>query len=79
MPASVAALLTTVPAVLIGPAASTAPLGPRSVAIDTGLAGVHEAGTALRLDDVPLPVREVVAGPPPTAAIVKAVREALAS
>jgi hypothetical protein len=48
------------------------------VAIDTGLAGVHDAGTALRLDDVPLPVRAVVAGPPPAAAVVKAVREAVA-
>jgi hypothetical protein len=47
------------------------------VAIDTGLAGVHEAGIALRLDDVPLPVRGVVAGPPAAAAVVKAVREAV--
>ena len=77
VPASVAALAASVPAVAIGPAASSAPLGPRSVAIDTGLAGVHDAGTALRLDDVPLPVRAVVAGPPPAAAIVKAVREAI--
>ena len=77
LPAGVDALLATVPAVLIGPAASTAPLGPHSVAIDTGLAGVHEAGTALRLDDVPLPVRGVVAGPAAAVAVVKAVREAV--
>jgi formylmethanofuran dehydrogenase subunit B len=77
LPAGVDALLTTVPAVVIGPAASTAPLGPRSVAIDTGLAGVHEAGTALRLDDVPLPLRAVVTGPPAAAAVVKAVRDAV--
>jgi formylmethanofuran dehydrogenase subunit B len=77
VPAGVAALLTSVPAAIIGPAASTAPWGPRSVAIDTGLAGVHEAGIALRLDDVPLPVRGVVAGPPAAAAVVKAVREAV--
>ena len=77
IPGRVAALLSSVPAVLIGPAASAAPLGPRSVAIDTGLAGVHEAGTALRLDDVPLPVRAVAPGPPPAAAVVKAVREAV--
>ncbi|HZI78867.1 MAG TPA: hypothetical protein VFD69_05120 [Vicinamibacterales bacterium] len=75
LPAGVSALLTTVPSVLIGPAASAARLGPRSVAIDTGLAGVHDAGTALRLDDVPLPVRAVVPGPPAAAAVVKAVRD----
>jgi formylmethanofuran dehydrogenase subunit B len=77
IPATVAALLGTVPAVLVGPAASAARLGPRSVAIDTGLAGVHDAGTALRLDDVPLPVRAVVPGPPAAATLVKAVREAV--
>jgi formylmethanofuran dehydrogenase subunit B len=77
VPAAVSALLGTAPAVLIGPAASAARLGPRSVAIDTGLAGVHDAGTALRLDDVPLPVRAVVPGPPAAAAVVKAVREAV--
>ena len=77
VPAGVSGLLTTVPSVLIGPAASVARLAPRSVAIDTGLAGVHDAGTALRLDDVPLPVRAVVSGPPPAAMIVKAVREAV--
>jgi formylmethanofuran dehydrogenase subunit B len=77
VPVPVSALLGTVPAVLIGPAASAARLGPRSVAIDTGLAGVHDAGTALRLDDVPLPVRAVVPGPRAAAAVVKAVREAV--
>lgn len=77
VPAAVSALLAAVPAVLIGPGASAARLGPRSVALDTGLAGVHDAGTALRLDDVPLPVRAVVLGPPAAAAVVKAVREAV--
>jgi formylmethanofuran dehydrogenase subunit B len=76
-PAAVSALLTAVPAVLIGPAASAATLGPRSVAIDAGHAGVHDAGTAMRMDDVPLPLRSVVVGPPAAAAIVKAVREAV--
>jgi formylmethanofuran dehydrogenase subunit B len=74
-PADVAAFIRTVPAVVIGPDASAMTLGPRSVAIDTGLAGVHDAGTALRLDDVPLPVRAVVPGPPPAAMVVKALCE----
>jgi formylmethanofuran dehydrogenase subunit B len=77
VPAGVAELVTTVPSVLIGPGASAARLGPRSVAIDTGVAGVHDAGTALRLDDVPLPVRSVVTGPPSAARVVKALREAV--
>jgi formylmethanofuran dehydrogenase subunit B len=51
----VAAFIAAVPSVVIGPDASAMTLGPRSVAIDTGLAGVHDGGTALRLDDVPLP------------------------
>jgi formylmethanofuran dehydrogenase subunit B len=77
VPAGVASLLTDVPTVVIGPGASTARLGPRSVAIDTGTAGVHDEGTALRLDDVPLPARAVVSGPPAAAGVVKAVREAV--
>ena len=77
VPPSVAAFVAAVPSVVIGPDASAMTLGPRSVAIDTGLAGVHDGGTALRLDDVPLPLRAVVPGPPAAAAVVKAVREAV--
>lgn len=51
--------LAAVPVVAIGPRASVALPGAR-VAVDTGTAGVHEAGTAYRMDDVPLPVRAVV-------------------
>jgi formylmethanofuran dehydrogenase subunit B len=43
------------PLVLIGPRASAAKMEAR-VVIDTGMAGVHEAGTAYRMDDVPLPL-----------------------
>ena len=77
VPAGVASLLTAVPTVVIGPSASTARLGPHSVAIDTGTAGIHDAGTVLRLDDVPLPARAVVSGPPAAAGVVKAVRQAV--
>jgi formylmethanofuran dehydrogenase subunit B len=41
---------------VIGPRASEAPFGPR-VAIDTGVAGIHEGGTAYRADEVPLRLR----------------------
>ena len=79
VPPGVVALMRTVPMVVIGPDASAMTLGPRSVAIDTGLAGVHDAGTALRLDDVPLPLRAVLPGPPAAAPVVKALREAVVS
>jgi len=75
--AELASSLAAVPVVTIGPrASSAASLRPR-VAIDTGLAGVHDEGTALRLDDVPLPLRAVVTGPPSAASVVKALRDAV--
>jgi formylmethanofuran dehydrogenase subunit B len=43
----------------IGPRASQSPY-PAVVAIDTGVAGIHEGGTAARMDDVPLPLRAVL-------------------
>ena len=79
VPREIAAFAGMVPAVIIGPDASAMTLGARCVAIDTGLAGVHDAGTALRLDDVPLPLQAVLAGPPATAPVVKALREAVVS
>ena len=72
-----AAALTAVPAVVIGPGASEAAPVRARVAIDTGRAGVHDEGTALRLDDVALPVRALVAGPPAAATVVKALTEAV--
>ena len=46
---------------LIGPGASEAPGRPR-VAIDTGRAGVHEGGTAYRMDDVPVHLTPALSG-----------------
>jgi formylmethanofuran dehydrogenase subunit B len=43
----------------IGPRASESPYAV-AVAIDTGVAGIHEGGTAVRMDDVPLPLRPVL-------------------
>ena len=53
--------LKSVAGVVIGPGASTV-AGAR-VAIDTGVAGIHEPGTGYRLDDVPLPLTPVLAHP----------------
>jgi formylmethanofuran dehydrogenase subunit B len=44
------------PVVIVGPRASEAPVAAR-VAVDTGVAGIHEGGTAYRMDDMPLRLR----------------------
>ena len=54
--------------VVIGPRAST--IAGVSVAIDTGVAGIHEAGIAYRMDDVPLPLSAVLPGPQSAAEVL---------
>jgi formylmethanofuran dehydrogenase subunit B len=76
LPDALARGLGAVAAVAIGPRASTAPFRP-AVAIDTGIAGVHEGGTAFRMDDVPVPLRPALPGPREAAATVRALRERL--
>jgi formylmethanofuran dehydrogenase subunit B len=49
--------------VVIGPWASRAEPA-AEVAIDTGIAGIHEGGMAFRMDDIPLPLRPSLPGPP---------------
>ena len=49
------------PVIIIGPRASEVPFAAR-VAIDTGVAGIHEGGTAYRVDEVPLPLRPPLDG-----------------
>lgn len=61
---AVLAGLAKVSCVALGPAASDGPLGGSHVVIDSARAGIHEAGTALRMDDVSLPLRALVTGPP---------------
>jgi formylmethanofuran dehydrogenase subunit B len=61
LPESVARGLGGVATVAIGPRASAAGWKP-VVAVDTGMAGIHEGGTALRMDDVPLPLRPAMDG-----------------
>lgn len=55
--------LETVPGIVVGPGASGV-AGAR-VAIDTGMAGIHESGTGYRLDEVPLPLTPVLSHPRP--------------
>jgi formylmethanofuran dehydrogenase subunit B len=70
VPEPVARGLASVPTVAIGPHASAAAFEP-AVAVDTGVAGIHEGGMAFRMDDVPLPLRPSVAGPPAAAVVVR--------
>ena len=71
IPRAVQEAIGTLPGIVIGPRATGSPWRDRGVAIDTGVAGIHEPGTALRLDDVPLPLRPSVAGPPATVDVVR--------
>lgn len=54
--------VTRVPVVAVGPRSSESCPNAR-VAIDTGVAGIHEGGTAYRMDEVPLPLTPPLAGP----------------
>jgi formylmethanofuran dehydrogenase subunit B len=74
----VRALVGAVPCAVIGPSATTGPLARARVAIDSGRAGVHEAGTAVRMDEVPLPLRQILGGPPFTVSLLGALDELLA-
>ena len=72
VPTDVARALVRVPCVAIGPHASDLAPAPE-IAVDTGVPGIHEAGVALRLDDVPLPLRPPLGGVPGAAAVLLAV------
>ncbi len=62
MPAGVSAGLANCLSAVVGPRASDAPF-PAQITIDTGIAGIHEAGTAVRMDDVPLALRPCLPSP----------------
>jgi formylmethanofuran dehydrogenase subunit B len=81
-PASLArdlrAAMSSVASVVIGPRASESVFADRGIVVDTGVAGIHEGGTAVRMDDVALGLRSVLPGPRAAAPLVRALREALA-
>jgi formylmethanofuran dehydrogenase subunit B len=82
IPLALRTRMAQVPRVVVGPRASDSALalpgdvaagnGVASVVIDTGIAGIHDGGTAMRMDDVPLPLRPSLAGPHNTADVVGA-------
>jgi len=78
VPSTVARALSQLPTVAIGPRASTAAFNP-AIVVDTGVAGIHEAGTAFRMDDVPLPLSAPVAGPLTALAAVRALADRVSS
>ena len=77
MPDEIAGELADSSRVVVGPHASTAALGTQGIVIDTGADGIHTPGTALRTDDVPLPLRASLPGPRSTADVLRAILAAL--
>lgn len=75
VPRDVAAVMQRRACAVIGPRASEV-AGAR-IAIDTGVAGIHEGGTALRMDDVPLPLRRCLEGPPQLRDVLQTLRSRL--
>jgi formylmethanofuran dehydrogenase subunit B len=68
--------LSSIPTVVIGPRASEAGFITK-VAIDTGIAGIHEGGVAYRMDEVPLGLRPPLEGPRTAAGVLAALSHAL--
>lgn len=64
------------PIVLVGPRASEAGY-PVRVAVDTGVAGIHEGGTAYRMDDMPLRLRPPLAADRSAVAVLAAMLAAV--
>lgn len=61
------------PLIVVGPRATVHAPG-AAVAIDTGVAAIHEAGTGYRMDDVPLPLEPVLTHPHSARATFAALR-----
>jgi formylmethanofuran dehydrogenase subunit B len=78
LPPGLAAAMSQLPAVAIGPRASESVFANAAAVLDTAIAGIHESGTALRMDDVPLPLDRAIDGPPATAETVASLAARLA-
>lgn len=75
VPAELLSMMAQVRCAVVGPRASESALADHAAAIDTGVAGIHEGGTAIRMDDVPILLRPSVNGPPTAAAVAREMRE----
>jgi formylmethanofuran dehydrogenase subunit B len=69
--ASLSAAARGSPVVIVGPRASEASFAAR-VAVDTGIAGIHDGGTAYRMDDTPLRLRPPLQAERSAAAVLAA-------
>ena len=75
VPAELLSMMALVPCAVIGPKASASALADHAAAIDTGVPGIHDPGTAIRMDDVSIPLRPSMDGPPSAAAIARMLRD----
>ena len=75
LPAQILERIAQLPCVVVGPRASESALARAEVVIDTGVAGIHEGGLALRMDDLPVSLRPSVGGRPAAAALAAALRD----
>ena len=71
VPGELLSMMAQVRCAVVGPKASESALAGNEATIDTGVAGIHEGGTAIRMDDVPILLRPSVNGPPAAAAVVR--------
>jgi formylmethanofuran dehydrogenase subunit B len=70
------ALLSRLRPAVIGPRASQAAF-PTSIAIDTGVAGIHDPGIAYRMDEIPLALRPCMTGPRAAADVLQQLSRAI--
>ena len=70
LPPGLAAAMSQLPSVAVGPRVSESAFANAEAVVDTAVAGIHESGTALRMDDVPVPLDRAIDGPPATAETV---------
>ncbi|MEJ7812379.1 MAG: hypothetical protein WKG32_18360 [Gemmatimonadaceae bacterium] len=78
VPGAMARSLGRVRCIAVGPRASENAFG-AEVVIDTGVAGIHEGGTAVRADDVPLPLRPSLEGPASATQVLRELARALSA
>jgi hypothetical protein len=75
LPAQILDRIAQLPCAVVGPRASESALAQAEVVIDTGVAGIHEGGLALRMDDLPVSLRPSIGGRPAAAALAAALRD----
>jgi formylmethanofuran dehydrogenase subunit B len=75
LPRSLTSRLHDAATCVIGPRASEGPFAAGAGVIDAGVPGIHHAGLVLRMDDVPVPVRGGLMGPPSSEVFARALYE----